>query len=183
MVMRASAQFDARGMAAQRARTTAVAWLGHADLTVNEWQTFGPRIGLVSKSANWWLGDWVRFGQRRYDQRYKRASELTGYDEQTLMNLVYVAGRFDVSRRREAVSWSHHAELAKLDIADQELWLSRITAERLSVRKLRTELRSAEQAAASPETSDFAGLEISALTLQPERSIVCPHCGEAFTSE
>ena len=178
------AQFEAGGVAAQlRARTTAVAWLGHADLTVNEWQTFGPRIGLVSKSANWWLGDWVRFGQRRYEQRYKRASELTGYDEQTLMNLVYVAGRFDVSRRREAVSWSHHAELAKLDVVDQELWLSRITTERLSVRKLRTALRSAEQAAASPETSDFAVLEVRAFTLQLERSIVCPHCGEVFTSE
>jgi hypothetical protein len=181
--MSAQTQFEARGAAAgRRIRTTPVAWLGHADLTVDEWQSFGPRIGLVSKSAHWWLGDWVRFGQRHYDQRYQRASELTGYDEQTLMNLAYVAGRFEISRRREMVSWSHHAELAKLGLAEQELWLSRTTAERLSVRKLRAELRSAEQAAQSPGTSDSAGLEVRALRSQPERSIVCPHCGEVFTS-
>lgn len=162
------------------ARTTVVAWLGHADLTVDEWQSYGPRIGLVSKSTNWWLGDWVRFGQRRYDQRYQRASELTGYDEQTLMNLAYVAGRFEISRRRETVSWSHHAELAKLDVADQELWLSRAAMQELSVRKLRAELRRAERAALTLGASTLAELEVRMPKSEPERSIVCPHCGETI---
>lgn len=178
-------QFEARGAAVgRRIRTTPVAWLGHADLTVDEWQSFGPRIGLVSKSTNWWLGDWVRFGQRHYDQRYQRASELTGYDEQTLMNLAYVAGRFEISRRREAVPWSHHAELAKLEIVDQEVWLDRAMSQRLSVRKLRTELRSTERAAASSGTSDSAGpANVHALKPEPAWSIVCPHCGGAFPAE
>jgi hypothetical protein len=183
--VRVQTQSDARDAAAQRRiRTTPVAWLGHASLTVNEWQTVGPRIGLASKSANWWLGDWVRFGQRRYDQRYQRASELTGYDEQTLMNLAYVAGRFEISRRRETVPWSHHAELAKLDVADQELWLNRVTTRKLSVRKLRAELRDAERGAADSETSDSSGQEVRTLESErPAHSIVCPHCGEVFTPE
>lgn len=176
-----SVQTQDRAAAQKRARTTAVAWLGHTDLTVDEWQTFGPRIGLVSKSANWWLGDWVRFGQRRYDQRYQRASELTGYDEQTLMNLAYVAGRFEISRRRETVSWSHHAELAKLEVADQELWLDRAATRLLSVRRLRAELRAAEQGDVDLDTSDAAALEGCVLQVEPRQLIVCPHCGEMFS--
>jgi len=158
-----------------------VAWLGHADLTVDEWQSYGPRIGVLSKSTNWWLGDWVRFGQRRYDRRYHHAAELTGYDEQTLMNLAYVAGRFEISRRRETVSWSHHAELAKLDVPDQELWLSRVASGDLSVRKLRAELRCAQRAAGSPQTANPHEQEVYTLTLEPDRSVVCPHCGETFS--
>ena len=38
------------------------------------------------------------------------------------MNMVYVASRFEVSRRREMLSWSHHAALAALDRDGQELW-------------------------------------------------------------
>jgi hypothetical protein len=164
----------------RRARTTAVAWLGHAELTVDEWQSFGPRIGLVSKSTNWWLGDWVRFGQRRYDQRYRQAAELTGYDEQTLMNLAYVAGRFEISRRREALSWSHHAEVAKLEAEAQDSWLDRAARECLSVRKLRTEIRAAERSIVSSEMPVTGGDHGSGT---PSSHVVCPHCGGMFQIE
>jgi hypothetical protein len=159
---------------ARRARTTAVAWLGHAELTVDEWQRFGPRIGLVSKSTNWWLGDWVRFGQRHYDQRYRRAAELTGYDEQTLMNLAYVAGRFGISRRRETVSWSHHAEVAKLELGDQDVWLDRAEHKHLSVRKLRTEIRNAGRTLSPPVVDGPMKPHVSE---GGEMQVVCPHCG------
>jgi hypothetical protein len=158
-----------------RARTTSVAWLAHTELTSVEWESYGPRIGLMSKGTNWWLGDWVRFGQRRYDRRYRDAAALTGYDEQTLMNLAYVAGRIEISRRREDVSWSHHAELAKLENHDQDEWLDRVLEERLSVRKLRAELRQSRQATvARTAASDESSLAPS------DGSVVCPHCGELF---
>ena len=54
-----------------------------------------------------------------------RASRITGYDVQTLMNMVYVATRFESGRRRERLSWSHHAELAALEPPEQEEWLTR----------------------------------------------------------
>lgn len=161
-----------------RAKTTAVAWLGHIQLSLEEWETYGTRIGLMSKSTNWWLGDWVRFGQRRYDLRYREAAEISGYDEQTLMNLAYVAGRFSTSRRREALSWSHHAELAKLEPADQDAWLDRATVECLSVRKLRGAVRGAER-------ERRAGPAVPAKHDEPESvpigaDLVCPHCRQTF---
>lgn len=159
-----------------RAKTTAVAWLAHAQLSLAEWEIYGTRIGLMSKSTNWWLGDWVRFGQRRYDLHYKEASEISGYDEQTLMNLAYVAGRFSTSRRRETLSWSHHAELAKLEQDDQEIWLDRATAAHLSVRKLRGELRDAERRMHPADlrtVSPPAAVPLGTL-------VICQHCHQAF---
>jgi hypothetical protein len=73
------------------------------------------------------------------------AARITGYDDQTLMNMVYVATRFEVSRRREKLSWSHHAEVAALDREEQEWWLDRAGAGRLTVRGLRDELSCARQ--------------------------------------
>jgi hypothetical protein len=57
------------------------------------------------------------------------------------MNMVYVASRFEVSRRREKLSFGHHAELASLPRPDQERWLERAQAEKLPVHVLRRELR------------------------------------------
>jgi hypothetical protein len=162
-----------------RTKTTAVAWLAHARLTLDEWQGYGSRLGTVSKSTNWWLGDWVRFGQRQYDQRYREAAQVTGYDEQTLMNFAYVAGRYDVSRRRERLSWSHHAELAALDPATQDLWLDHAMLRGLSIRQLRAAVRHAQRPANSglETTIQAFGDELSAAG-QP---VVCPHCGGVIT--
>jgi hypothetical protein len=162
----------------QRVRTTPVAWLAHTQLTLEEWQEYGTRLGSVSKSTNWWLGDWLRFGQRHYnDHRYEVATQITGYDEQTLMNFAYVASRYEISRRREILSWSHHAELASLNQTDQDLWLDQAAAHHLSVRQLRSKVRQSGRAAIA---ADQPGT--SANTNQVTRSgdtvaVVCADCG------
>ncbi len=166
-----------------RVRTTPVAWVPSVHLTVEEWQSYGTRLAAVSRSTNWWLGDWVRFGQRRYDLTYRDATRITAYDEQTLMNFAYVAGRYDLSRRRETLSWSHHAELAALTLDEQELWLDRAAVERLSVRRLRTALRQTQTAGDSQlaiaEQSQPAGDPESEEAAAPR--LRCPHCGEWIT--
>lgn len=152
---------------APRTRLTSVAWLAHVSLTLDEWQAQGGRLGIASRSTNWWLGDWLRFGIARYGQKYAIGSGLTGYDEHTLMNMVYVASRFKISRRREHVSWSHHAELAALDESEQEHRLDRVGAEELSIRRLRTELRTMR--------SRQSGRRVSQLDAQA--GFACPRCG------
>jgi hypothetical protein len=163
-----------------RTKTTSVAWLAHARLTLDEWQGYGSRLGTVSKSTNWWLGDWVRFGQRQYDQRYREAAQVTGYDEQTLMNFAYVAGQYDVSRRRETLSWSHHAELAALDPPTQELWLDHATLRGLSIRQLRAAVRQAHRPADSGPEPTIRAFGGEASDAEP---VVCPHCGGVITDD
>src|SRR5256885_7350294 len=151
---------------------TPTAWAVSGDLSLLEWSQSGRRLGIIGRGTGWWIGDWVNYGNARFGERYVRAARITGYDVQTLMNMVYVASRFDISRRRPNLSFSHHAELAALDPEEQDYWLDRAEAERLSVRSLREEVRRARKLAAAEQ----AELEEPS-TKEPEERVVCPECG------
>lgn len=165
-----------------RAKTTAVASLGQKALTVEEWQTYGTRLGAMSKSTNWWLGDWVRFGLHHLNRRYDEICRVTGYDEQTPMNMAYVAKKLPVSRRREKLSWRHPAELAALSPDEQDCWLDLAVAQKLSVRQLRTKVRVAQRVSQSPDleesSTEDSGRQAS---LEAAELFSCPHCGVSFT--
>jgi hypothetical protein len=123
---------------------TAVAWIPSTTMEFDEWRRQGPHLGLAGRSSAWWLGDWVRYGLRAYRHSYAVAARLSGYDEKSLMNMAYVASRFEISRRRESLSWSHHADLAALPPPDQDRWLDRAVGERLTVHALRRAIKSAD---------------------------------------
>ena len=186
------------------AELSPVAWVARAELGYDEWLHQGARLGLAGRSAGWWIGDWVRYGTARYGSKYTAAARVTGYDRQTLMNMVYVATRFDISRRRENLSWSHRAELAALEIEEQERWLNWASSERLSVRDLRDALMSVKQSHGRPSSDRAAAssADASASVLrriphvsrshdrEPAASadraaahaVVCPHCGHQFVT-
>lgn len=114
-----------------------------ADLPLRTWAKIGSQIALVSSSSAWWLGDWLVYGRDNYPDRYKRAMKESSLDYQTLRNYAWVAGRFEVSRRRDALSFQHHAVVAALPQAEQEEWLDRASSNRWSLAQLRRELREA----------------------------------------
>jgi hypothetical protein len=94
--------------------------------------------------------------------------------------MVYVASRFEISRRREILSWSHHETLAALDVDRQDYWLDRASAERLSVSDLRVELRSSrpgwtklEEGSTAAQTDDESPATAASATV-----VVCPRCGD-----
>ena len=158
-------------------RVTPVSWQpGHA-LSLSQWVADGQRLGAIGRGVNWWLGDWLRFGNVKFGERYVRASRITGYDVQTLMNMVYVATRFESGRRRERLSWSHHAELAALEPPEQEEWLTRAENERLSVRDLRAELRRVTRAGETETIAAASVQEGASVSITTEPAHVCPNCG------
>lgn len=161
-----------------------VSWSPGFDLVLSEWLWHGQRLGAIGRGVAWWIGDWVNYGNTCFGEKYLRASRVTGYDVQSLMNMAYVASRFSISRRREKLSWSHHAEIAALSVDDQERWLDAADEQRLSVRRLRVELRKwrgSRSAAAGGGTEPAVravaagGEEPAAGT--PEEHLVCPNCG------
>jgi hypothetical protein len=108
----------------------------------------------VADASAWWIGDWLLFGQSEYGNRYKHAIAATGLDYQTLRNYAWVASRFDPARRRDTLSFGHHAEVAALPEADQEAWLRRCVVERWSRNELRRRMRASRgQATALPAPS------------------------------
>jgi len=117
----------------------------------------------------------MRYGSERWGEKYSKAAEISGYDVQSLRNMAYVAGRFDqVSRRRDLLSWSHHAEVAALEPKEQDRWLERAIHKRLSVSAFRSELRRARRVPhvtlAQDEGEESASSQV----------VTCPHCGHTF---
>ena len=92
-------------------------------LTFDDWVAYGQRLSRMAEGVMWWVGDWWRYGEHRYGERAAQALDSDTYSFQTFMNAGYVAGRIETSRRREVLSWSHHAEVAALDreVADELL--------------------------------------------------------------
>lgn len=148
-----------------RSSLTPTSWASGPELRPAEWIQWGRWLGTVGRGSAWWIGDWVRYGNARYGERYKLVASITGYDTQTLMNMAYVTSRFEPSRRRESLSFSHHAEVAALSQEEQERWLDQAVFERLSVRGLRAELRRAPGRDRAPS---------------PAATVRCPCCGETF---
>lgn len=112
------------------------------DLPLQAWTKIGGQISILSNSSAWWLGDWLVYGRVNYPNRYRQAMNETSLDYQTLRNYAWVAGRFDVSRRRDTLSIQHHAAVAALPTAEQDEWLDRASANSWSLARLRAEIKS-----------------------------------------
>lgn len=108
-----------------------------ADLRFEEWKVIGETLKTMKQSVHFWLGDWVRFGKHQYGEKYAQAIDATGYNIGTLQNDVFVAGAIESSRRREVLSFDHHAAVASFPPAQQTELLDRIEAERLTTAETR----------------------------------------------
>ncbi len=134
----------------------------------------GHRFGGMARCSPWLLGDWIRYGNYRWGEKYREAMRITGYDVQSLRNFAYVAGRIEPSRRRDDLSWSHHAEVCALTDAEQEQWLDVAVAERMSVADLRVELRAARR-------GERKRREVEQRIDVDTETVTCPECGHRFT--
>jgi hypothetical protein len=112
-----------------------------ANLSMEAWQRIGRQLFVISDSSAWWWGDWLVFGEKRYADRYQRAIKETSLDYQTLRNYAWVARRFPVVRRREALSFQHHAVVAALPEAEQDELLSQAEKHGWTRNELRRRLR------------------------------------------
>jgi hypothetical protein len=136
------------------ARTAPHALQLGSGLSFEDWQGLGRRLARISNASAWWLGDWLLYGQRAYGRRYKDALPLTTLEYQTLRNYASVARRFDVSRRRDKLSFQHHAEVVALPEPDQDLWLERAERFQWSRNELRRRLV-AERPSTRPSESTY----------------------------
>lgn len=127
-----------------------------------DWERIGERLRLAEGGVQWWVGDWMKYGEESFSLTYQQAAEATGYSNGTLRNCAWVSETFPLSRRHDDCSWSHHMEVASLepDLADALL----ITAARegLTRNELRAEVQRFKNAVGempSEETCSTASLE------------------------
>ena len=145
-------------------RSTPTALHFRAGIPFDDWLDVGRQISLIASASGWWLGDWLVYGQRTYRERYRAALDATPLDYQTLRNYAWIARRFEKSRRRDGLSFQHHAEVAAMAEPDQDIWLQR--AERLgwSRNELRRQLGVARRRALtdSDETTIVVRMQVVA---------------------
>lgn len=122
------------------------------ELSLEDWSAIGRKLCRTDQVVKWWLGDWAAFGAgdkerkqkdwRKYG-KLKEFAEANGIDYGTLRNLAWVSRSITLSRRRDNVQWSKHAEVAPLPGEQQERWLEKVEADDLSCAELRRQIRQA----------------------------------------
>ena len=159
-----------------------VAWAPKEELEHPEWIAAGRQLGAIGRCSQWWVGDWIRYGNAKWGEKYAEAARITGYDAGSLRNMASVAACFDLSLRSDKLTWSHHVLLAPLERDEQIYWINRAIEERFSVADLRVELRSALRgttvASASIDTDDRSPPDDQ--TPSQTTPIVCPSCGHTI---
>lgn len=130
------------------------------DLTLEDWAVVGRALGRQEHALQWRIGDWWNHPGHAYGARLAVVSEpdWPGPAYSTCTNVASVAGQFESSRRRELLTFSHHAEVMHLPphLADEMLdWCEEplaATSKPRSVRALREE-KNRRVALLAPRTS------------------------------
>lgn len=109
------------------------------NLPFEKWEQIVAWLQTTAESIHWWLGDALNYGEQAYGEKYTQATDLTRLSVGTLANICWVCRRFPPDRRRpkEALTFSHHQEVAGVPEAEQNYWLDRSIEEGLSTAELR----------------------------------------------
>lgn len=112
-----------------------------AQFDYERWRETGHFLGRVHRANGFWIGDWYVEGEKRYGHEMAQAVDEIGLSDKTIRNYAWVAERVPLERRREDVTFSHHAEVAALAPAEQDALLEAVASEGLSVAALRKVVR------------------------------------------
>ena len=158
-----------------------------SDLSERSWEWIGASLRELTNSSAWWLADWLIFGEAAYGwRRYREAIERTGLDYQTLRNYAWVGRRFEHHRRRDSLSFAHHAEVTRLSPPEQDYWLRKAEQQKWSRNELRKAVRAslAEQSlkAEVPPSSGSEAQEVTRLA-EPARADKRPRKATTLTIE
>jgi hypothetical protein len=126
-----------------------VAWRLPDDLSEDEWIDSGIVLARVGAGVMWWVGDWWIYGENHYGDRKAIVQDPNwrGPCFQTCANAASVCRAFRTSRRREVLSFVHHAEVAALDMKEADRLLDwaqatiATTGKPRSTKDLRREVR------------------------------------------
>jgi N6-adenosine-specific RNA methylase IME4 len=101
---------------------------------------------MMEGSVQWWIGDWLNYGERHgyVDRsRYQKAAILTELTYGTLRNASWVARQVEMSSRDDILSFKHHSVLAALPAAERPAWIakSKPIEGKWSAERLRREIK------------------------------------------
>jgi hypothetical protein len=107
-----------------------------------EWVQEGLSLNKDYSDYKWRLGDWWNKGHK-YGERSKlvESDEWDGPKHQTCRNAGSMAEEFQMSRRRDKLTYGHHCEVQALPVEEQEKLLDECEREGHSVMRLRQRVK------------------------------------------
>jgi len=111
-------------------------WTPPANMTFQQWAEIGRKFQQIDTSINWWLGDWLNEGDKRYGETYAQAIEVTGHKIDQLQECKRVSASVKSANRLALLSWTHHLRVASLSDEEQRLLLAAAVEHDWSSREL-----------------------------------------------
>ncbi len=118
----------------------------YAGMDRTGWLEAGRRLATRTTRDRWALGDWAACAGRHHGDLTLAAREI-GLSAGPLFNLASMARQVHPSRRREGLSWDHHAAVASLPAAAGDRLLDDAEAGGWSRERVRGAVRAARRAA------------------------------------
>lgn len=136
------------------------------DLSENEWKQVGHNLCRCKESLQFWIGDWVNYGQSAYFKNYDEVMDVFakegkgdyGYEKTTLENFASVAKHVPISLRREKLTFGHHAVVAGMEAIDQDVWLAKAVMNSWSIAELTREIRDKAKSKSTGELNSTANV-------------------------
>lgn len=149
------------------------------NISFEQWEHCGEWIKRANGSVHFWLGDWLNYGEKKWGEKYSQVLEDTGIDYGVLRNDAYVAGKVDLSRRRDNLSFAHHQDIADLRPEEQEKLLDIAEKEKINskdFRKIKQKFVSDSKRLPAPTIIDsnlICGDAVAELSKLADASIDC----------
>lgn len=131
---------DTQEILTKHIRCTDTGIIVEGDLPLEKWAKGFEFFQKIGSKTQWWRGDMLVYGERKYGESYAQAVDIHGKSESRLQTYVYVALKFPIERRRPELSFDHHAEAASLDPRDADALLLRAIRERWTKMDVREEV-------------------------------------------
>ena len=162
------------------------------ELTQDGWREAVRRLVAVERGAQWWLGDLLAAGAKKYGTIYDDALTEPGYSYGYLRNLRTVALRVRSGARNPALPWAAHCHVARFHDAPevQKQWLARAAENGWTPDELRKQIdnppKERPTAFTDPEASGGKGGDTKeppadgATTAGGDddaKLVTCPNCG------
>ena len=92
------------------------------DVTFEEWEACGVALSAIEGAVQWWIGDWLNFGEAAYGEKYAQA--VSPSQARTWQDYAWVSGRIQITCRH-VISYTHHALVARFsdDPSVHKKWL------------------------------------------------------------
>jgi hypothetical protein len=104
-----------------------------------EWLQFGQQLAVWERTFQFWVGDYLNHGERRYGEKYAQA--VDPQQAETWRHYAWVARSIEPCFRKHNLSYKHHEAVAPLEPSQQQEWLELAEKESLSVSDLRRRLK------------------------------------------